>query len=56
MLSKLNISSKVNNVFNMKKIVNKKIKYKQPSKVSQKLNLIGKNILKKNLNEINKYL
>ena len=56
MLSKLNISSKVNNVFNMKKIVNKKIKYKQPSKVSQKLNLIGQNILKKNLNEINKYL
>ena len=56
MLSKLNISSKVNNVFNMKKIVNKKIKYKQPLKVSNKLNLIGNNILKKNLNEINKYL
>ena len=56
MLSKLNISSKVNNVFNMKKIVNKKIKYKQPLKVSKKLNLIGNNILKKNLNEINKYL
>ena len=56
MLSKLNISSKVNNVFNMKKIVNKKIKYKQPLKASKKLNLIGNNILKKNLNEINKYL
>jgi len=56
MLSKLNISSKVNNVFNMKKIVNKKIKYKQPLKVSKKLNLIGNNILKQNLNEINKYL
>ena len=36
--------------------VNKKIKYKQPLKVSKKLNLIGNNILKKNLNEINKYL
>ena len=56
MLSKLNISSRVNNTFNMKKVVNKKIKYKQPLKVSKKLNLIGNNILKKNLNEINKYL
>ena len=56
MLSKLNISSKINSVFNMKKIVNKKIKYKQPLKVSQKLNTIGNDILKKNLNEINKYL
>ncbi len=56
MLSKLNISSKVNDVFSMKKIVNKKIKYKQPLKTSKKLNLIGNNILKKNLNEINKYL
>ena len=56
MLSKLNISSKVNNVLNMKKIVNKKIKYKQPLKVSQKLRFMGNNILKKNLNEINKYL
>ena len=56
MLSKLKISSKINSVFNMKKIVNKKIKYKQPLKVSQKLNMIGNDILKKNLNEINKYL
>ena len=56
MLSKLNISSKINNIFNMKKIVNKKIKYKQPKKVGQKLINIGNNILKKNLNEINKYL
>ena len=56
MLKKLNISSKVNDVLNMKKIVNKKIKYKQSLKVSQKLNLIGNNILKKNLNEINKYI
>ena len=56
MLSKLKISSKINSVFSMKKIVNKKIKYKQPLKVSQKLNMIGNDILKKNLNEINKYL
>ena len=56
MLSKLNISSKINSIFNMKKIVNKKIKYKQPKKVRQKLINIGNNILKKNLNEINKYL
>jgi len=56
MLSKLNTSSKVNNILNMKKIVIRKIKYKQPLKVSQKLNFIGNDILKKNLNEINKYL
>ena len=56
MLSKLKISSKINSVFSMKKIVNKKIKYKQPLKVNQKLNMIGNDILKKNLNEINKYL
>ena len=37
-------------------IVNKKIKYKQPKKVGQKLINIGNNILKKNLNEINKHL
>ena len=56
MLSKLNISSKVNNTLGMKKIIINKIKYKQPLKITQKLNLIGKDILKKNLNEINKYL
>ena len=56
MLSKLNISSKINSIFNMKKIVNKKIKYEQPKKVGKKLIHIGNNILKKNLNEINKYL
>ena len=56
MLSKLNISSKINSIFNMKKIVNKKIKYEQPKKVGQKLIHIGNNILKKNLNEINKYI
>ena len=56
MLSKLNISSKANNILNMKKIIAKKIKYKQPSKVIQKLNFIGSKILNKNLYEINKYL
>jgi len=55
MLSKLNISSKVNDAPNMKKYFIRKIKYKQPLKTSQKLNLIGKKILKKNLNEINNY-
>jgi len=55
MLSKLNISSKVNNINNMKKNIIRKIKYKQPQKVRQKLNFMGKEILEKNLNEINKY-
>ena len=57
MLSKLKVSSKVNNIKDMKKYIIRKIKhYKQPRKVSQKLNLMGNKILKKNLNEINKYL
>ena len=56
MLSKLNISSKINNIKNMKKIITKKIKYKQSQSAIQKLNLMGNEILTKNLNEINKYL
>ncbi len=55
MLSKLNVSSKVDNINNMKKNIIRKIKYKQPRKASQKLNFIGNEILKKNLIEINKY-
>ena len=56
MLSELNISSKVNNINNMKKIIFRKIEYKQTSKKIKKLNLIGNDILKKNLVEINKFL
>ena len=55
-LSKLDVSSKINNISNMKKILVKKINYKQPIKVSKKLNLMGNEILKKNLYEINKYI
>ena len=55
LLSKLNVSSKINNIANMKKIAIKKIKYKQPRNVSQKLIFMGDEILKKNLNEIKKY-
>ena len=56
MLGNLNISSKVNNVFNMQKIILKKIKYKQSRLLNQKLFSIGKKILIKNLFEINKYI
>ena len=55
LLSKLNVSSKINNIIHMKKIAIKKIKYKQPRKVSQKLIFMGNEILKKNLKEIEKY-
>ena len=55
MLSKLNISSRVKNINNMKKNIISKIKYKQPQKVYQKLNFMGNEILKKNLKEIYKY-
>ena len=56
MLSKLNISSKASNINNMKKIILKKIEFKQTSKKIKKLNLIGNDILKRNLVEINKFL
>ena len=56
MLSKLNISSKANNINNMKKIINKKIRHKLPTKIIKKLNFIGNDILKKNLSEIYKFL
>ena len=56
MLSKLNVSKKANNINDMKKIVDRKIEYKQNSKIIKKLNLIGINILKKNLTEINKFI
>ena len=56
MLSKLNVSKKANNINNMKKIIDRKIEYKQNSKIIKKLNLIGINILKKNLTEINKFV
>ena len=58
MLLKLNISSKVkvNDILNMKKIIRKKIHHKQSQNVIKKLNIIGNDILNKNLIEINKYL
>ncbi len=56
MLSELKISSKVNDINNMKKIIDRKIKYKLPSKTIKKLNFIGNDILKKNLREINRFL
>ena len=56
MLSKLSVSKKANNINNMKKIIDRKIEYKQNSKIIKKLNLIGINILKKNLTEINKFV
>ena len=56
MLSELNISSKANNINNMKKIIYRKIEYKQNSKIIKKINLMGNDILKKNLVEINKFL
>ena len=56
MLSSLKVSSKINNVLDIKKIIIRKIKYKQSPKVKKKLNKIGSNILKNNLIEINKFL
>ena len=40
----------------MKKVIDRKIEQKQNSKIIKKLNLIGINILKKNLTEINKFV
>ena len=56
MLSKIHVSSKINTTNKMKKVIINKINFRQPVKVKRKLNSIGNIILKKNLNEINKYL
>tara|TARA_B100000427_G_scaffold283658_1_gene256087 strand:+ start:2046 stop:3284 length:1239 start_codon:yes stop_codon:yes gene_type:complete len=55
-LKNLNISSKVDSVNKMQKIITKKIYYKQSKFIKQKLYLIGKKILIKNFFEINKYI
>ena len=39
-----------------KKEDTKKIKFRQPQSVIKKLNYMGNQILKKNINEINKFL
>jgi len=56
MLSKLNITSKINTIDSMTKLIKKRIAYKQKNKVVEKLNALGKNILKNNINEIDKFL
>ena len=55
-LYKLKIASKINNIFMMKKFIEKKINYKIPQKINNKLNNIGKLILKNNIYEINRFL
>ena len=56
MLSKLNISAKINTTDSMSKLIQKRIAYKQKIKVAKRLNALGKNILKNNIYEINKFL
>ena len=56
MLSKLKVAKKINNINVMKKIFINKINYNQPKKIYYKLNLIGKNILKKNIEEISNFI
>ena len=55
-LLKLKIASKINNIFMMNKFIEKKINYKLPQKINNKLSSIGKNILKNNIYEINRFL
>ncbi len=55
-LRRLNISSRIKSINGMKKKIINKIKHKQAIKVSEKLNSMGNEILKKNLNEIYNYL
>ena len=56
LLKNLNISTQVNSIFKMQKIIIKKIGYKQSRMLNQKLFSIGKKILIKNIFEINKYI
>ncbi len=56
MLEKFKISSKINNESMMKNIVLKKINYKQPNLIRNKLFSVGKRILNNNLLEIKKFI
>ncbi len=56
MLSRLNISAKINTTDSMSKLIQKRITYKQKIRVAKRLNALGKNILKNNIYEINKFL
>mgnify|MGYP001329435929 CR=1 FL=1 len=56
LLKKLNVSTEVNNISKMQKIIIKKIGYKQSRVLNQKLFSIGKKIIKKNIFEINKFI
>ena len=56
LLTKLNIAYKINSNSNMAKLIQTKIEHKQKAKVSNKLKILGENILKNNISEINKFL
>jgi len=56
LLKNLNISTQVNSVLKMQKIIVKKIGYKQSRVLNQKLFSIGEKIIKKNIFEINRYI
>ena len=56
LLKKLNVSTEVNSVSKMQKIIIKKIGYKQTRILNQKLFSIGEKIIKKNIFEINKFI
>ena len=55
-LKNLRISSKIKSVPQMEKMVINKINFKQPILINKKLFSIGEKVLKKNLNEIKKYI
>ena len=56
LLKNLNMSTQVNSIYKMQKIIVKKIGYKQSRILNKKLFSIGEKIIKKNIFEINKYI
>ena len=55
-LGKLKISNKTDNIEEMKKLINSKLKLKYSKKIQKKLEIQGNRILKENLNELCKYI
>ena len=55
-LGKLKISNKTDNIEEMKKLINSKLRLKYSKKIQKKLEIQGNRILKENLNELCKYI
>ncbi len=56
LLKKFKLATNVNNLYEMEKVFKKKINFKPSKNILNKIDKIGKDIFKKNIQEINNYL